>query len=189
MSERIISVHHDISLPQQQQQQGPQEKHLQQQQQQQQQPDEDTTKEAAVSSRKQLNEIIAAANHPLRPLNISSEPLPHNHFSPLLPYVAASRSPHSSEGSIRVPSGSGFRLMTPFPWRLHEMLEDVESQGLTNIVSWLPEGVSFQVHSPSQFVEKIIPKYFRHSRYKSFQRQLYLYGFTSVEDTNQRGMS
>ena len=91
------------------------------------------------------------------------------------------------DGTIRVQSGSGFRILTPFPWRLHEMLEDMEKTGQQWIVSWLPDGRSFQVHCPTQFVEVVSPKYFRHKRYKSFQRQLYLYGFKSVEDTVSRG--
>ena len=91
------------------------------------------------------------------------------------------------DGTIRVQSGSGFRILTPFPWRLHEMLEDMEKTGQQWIVSWLPGGRSFQVHCPTQFVEVVSPKYFRHKRYKSFQRQLYLYGFKSVEDTVSRG--
>lgn len=73
------------------------------------------------------------------------------------------------DGIIRVPSGSGYRIMTPFPWRLHEMLEDIEEKNLDWIVSWMPDGKAFQVHSPEHFADTIIPMYFRHKRYKSFQ--------------------
>lgn len=85
------------------------------------------------------------------------------------------------DGTIRVPSGSGYRVMTPFPWRLHEILEEVEKKKLEHIVSWLPDGSGFQVHCQDTFSDVIIPMFFRHSRYKSFQRQLYLYGFRSME--------
>mmetsp|Transcript_105196 Transcript_105196/g.302508 ORF Transcript_105196/g.302508 Transcript_105196/m.302508 type:complete len:328 (-) Transcript_105196:59-1042(-) len=71
--------------------------------------------------------------------------------------------------------------MTPFPWRLHEMLEEIEEKRLNWIVSWTPDGKAFQVHSPEQFTATIVPMYFRHKRYKSFQRQLYLYGFRSMQ--------
>jgi hypothetical protein len=87
----------------------------------------------------------------------------------------------NNDGTIRVPSGSGFRIMVPFPWRLHEILEEVEEQELAWIVSWLPDGRGFRVHCQKSFSEIIIPMFFRHSRYKSFQRQLYLYGFRSLE--------
>jgi HSF-type DNA-binding len=95
----------------------------------------------------------------------------------------------NEDGTIRVPSGSGYRVMTPFPWRLHEILEEVEQMKLDWIVSWLPNGRGFQVHCQNNFSEIIIPMFFRHCRYKSFQRQLYLYGFRSLDaQTMTRGM-
>lgn len=90
----------------------------------------------------------------------------------------------NQDGTIRVPSGSGFRIMTPFPWRLHEILEEVEKEKLEWIVSWLPNGRGFKIHCQKSFSEIIIPRFFRSSRYKSFQRQLYLYGFRSMETHN-----
>eukprot|EP00934_Nitzschia_sp_Nitz4_P002933 Nitzschia sp. Nitz4//scaffold134_size62860//58290//59267//NITZ4_006339-RA/size62860-processed-gene-0.48-mRNA-1//-1//CDS//3329535529//2923//frame0 len=65
----------------------------------------------------------------------------------------------------------------PFLWKLHEMLDDVEKTGDDHIVSWLPHGEGFRVHRPKSFVERIIPHYFKQSKYKSFQRQLHLYEF------------
>jgi len=100
-----------------------------------------------------------------------------------------SDSSHSDEnkGSVRVVSGSGFRYVVPFPWRLHQMLEAIEKEGDEKIVSWLPDGLSFQVHNPQLFVERIIPKFFKQKSYKSFQRQLHLYGFTRVLEGPWRG--
>ena len=102
----------------------------------------------------------------------------HKEFVSCLSY--SSVQPHNDErdaslgsedcdGIIRVPSGSGYRIMTPFPWRLHEMLEEIEEKRLSWIVSWTPDGKAFQVHSPEQFTSTIVPMYFRHKRYKSFQ--------------------
>jgi hypothetical protein len=85
-----------------------------------------------------------------------------------------------ADGSIRLVSGSGFRYVTPFPWRLHEMLEEMEYSGESKIVSWLPDGETFKVHDPQGFTKKIIPSWFKHKCYKSFQRQLHLYGFMRV---------
>jgi len=58
-----------------------------------------------------------------------------------------------------------------FPWKLHEMLDESEKMGLDSIVSWLPDERSFKVHDPDTFVQDIMPKWFRQSKYKSFQRQ------------------
>ena len=90
-------------------------------------------------------------------------------------------------GSVRVVSGSGFRYVVPFPWRLHQMLEDIEKLHEESIVSWLPDGRHFQVHNPQVFMQKIIPKFFKQKSYKSFQRQLHLYGFQRVLDGPCRG--
>ena len=46
----------------------------------------------------------------------------------------------------------------PFPWRLHEMLEAVEREGLEHIVSWQPHGRAFMVKKPKEFVDKILAR-------------------------------
>lgn len=93
-----------------------------------------------------------------------------------------------SSGSVRVVSGSGFRYVVPFPWRLHQMLEAIDQVGDSSIVSWLPDGQHFQVHNPQLFVQKVIPKFFKKQKsYKSFQRQLHLYGFQRETDGPNRG--
>jgi len=57
------------------------------------------------------------------------------------------------------------------------MGEDVEQKGLDDIVSWLPDGKSFKIHSQIGFEQSIMPLYFSGmSSYKSFRRQLNLYG-------------
>ena len=42
--------------------------------------------------------------------------------------------------------------LLPFPYRLHHMLNDVERTENSNIVSWMPNGRSFKVHKPIEFV-------------------------------------
>jgi hypothetical protein len=67
-----------------------------------------------------------------------------------------------------------------FPWKLHDMLEAAESNNFSHIVSWEPDGVSFQVHKGDEFSTKILPLYFDHTKYNSFRRQLNKYGFSRV---------
>lgn len=93
----------------------------------------------------------------------------------------------SSAGSIRVVSGSGFRYVVPFPYRLHEMLSDVDANHDSSIVSWLPDGRHFKVHDPRRFVEIVIPSAFKQKSLKSFQRQLHLYGFQRVHEGVDKG--
>lgn len=67
----------------------------------------------------------------------------------------------NTAGSVRVVSGSGFRYVVPFPYRLHKMLSDVEVRGDASICSWMPDGLHFKVHNPQRFVEEIIPNFFK----------------------------
>jgi hypothetical protein len=62
------------------------------------------------------------------------------------------------------------------------MLEDVEKAGWASIVSWLPDGKAFKVHQTDDFVKKIVPLYFKQRQFKSFQRQLHLYGFCRLSE-------
>ena len=65
----------------------------------------------------------------------------------------------------------------PFTWKLYEMLENVEKNGQDHIISWVNNGTGFRVHDYDGFVNEIIPIYFKQTKYKSFQRQLYFYNF------------
>jgi hypothetical protein len=55
----------------------------------------------------------------------------------------------------------------PFPWRVHEMVNFAEQEGLSYILSWLPDNKSFKVHSPTGFVEILMSKFFKQTKYKS----------------------
>eukprot|EP00980_Cylindrotheca_fusiformis_P021347 scaffold8235_cov113-Cylindrotheca_fusiformis.AAC.1 len=104
-----------------------------------------------------------------------------------------SQSLDTKAGSVRVVSGSGYRYVVPFPWRLHQMLEETEResrQGIeltTNVVSWLPDGLHFRVHDSKAFMTRVVPRYFKQKSYKSFQRQLHIYGFKRVLKGAYRG--
>jgi hypothetical protein len=68
----------------------------------------------------------------------------------------------------------------PFPWKLHQLLVDVERAGLGSIISWLPDGQSFRVYDQKAFIALILPHYFNITKYKSFLRQLNVYGFERI---------
>ena len=91
------------------------------------------------------------------------------------------------EGAIRVVSGSGFRYVVPFPWRLHELVEALEETGNEHILSWIKGGQQFKIHDPDLFTSEIIPKFFKSSSLKSFQRQMHLYGFQRVVEGPDKG--
>ena len=75
-----------------------------------------------------------------------------------------------------------------FPKKLYQMLMDMEAQpGGTAIASFLPHGRSFVIRDPKEFTAKVMPRYFRMSRFSSFQRQLNLYEFHRVTDGPFKG--
>lgn len=70
--------------------------------------------------------------------------------------------------------------LNPFPWKLYEMLEKCETDDRAIVISWLPNGKGFKVLNVPRFVTRILPIYFNQSKYKSFQRQLNLWGFERI---------
>jgi hypothetical protein len=76
----------------------------------------------------------------------------------------------------------------PFPLKLHAMLDDAEPNGFEHIVCWEQDGKAFKVHDPGKFVDAVLSRYLNQSRYKSFQRQLNIYGFSRVARGRDKGL-
>ena len=95
------------------------------------------------------------------------------------PYIDVSSlpDPDPTDSSIRRTRGG---VSTPFPERLHAMLRDAEKEGKQDIISFYSHGRAFGVHDPKRFLEEIMPKYFKISKWQSFARQLNLYGFIRI---------
>jgi hypothetical protein len=60
------------------------------------------------------------------------------------------------------------------------MLEELAKAGAESIVSWQPHGKAFRVHLPEVFAKTVMPRYFKQTKYKSFLRQLHIYGFHRI---------
>jgi len=78
-------------------------------------------------------------------------------------------------------------VIFPFPVKLHEMLDQIESDGLADVVSWASHGRCFCVHKPKEFVHHVMPHYFKQTKMASFQRQLNLYGFSRLTGGPDKG--
>ena len=75
----------------------------------------------------------------------------------------------------------------PFPSKLYDMLNEIEKENRTHIVSWQPHGRCFVVHDQKLFIQDVMPKYFLQKKYASFQRQLNLYGFSRLTKGCDKG--
>jgi len=63
--------------------------------------------------------------------------------------------------------------MAQFPEKLFQILSDADN---FNAIAWVPGGTAFQVKDRRLLEGVVLPKYFRHAKLTSFQRQLSLYG-------------
>lgn len=72
-----------------------------------------------------------------------------------------------------------------FPRRLYLMLESegklqAASSDHVDLISWSDSGKAFKITNVAAFASDVLPKYFRTSKFSSFQRNLNLYGFTKA---------
>jgi hypothetical protein len=74
-----------------------------------------------------------------------------------------------------------------FPLKLYDVLDAADRKGFNHIVSWHDDGNSFKIHNKENFVGDILPLYFNQIKYKSFHRQLNLYGFSRIHKGPTRG--
>lgn len=68
------------------------------------------------------------------------------------------------------------KSVAPFLRSLYVIL----SQEDDTVVGWTENGDAFEVRDFTKFTEHILPRYFRHRKYASFQRQLNYFGFKKL---------
>lgn len=66
------------------------------------------------------------------------------------------------------------------PQAFARKLAEILSTESSDCISWNSQGTAFQVHDVERFSEDILTKYYRHSKFSSFQRQLNLYSFRKI---------
>ncbi|CAN0901264.1 Heat shock factor protein HSF30 [Linum grandiflorum] len=84
----------------------------------------------------------------------------------------------SSSGFPKPMEGLHDSAPPPFLKKTFEMVEDLETDP---IVSWSKNRDSFVVWDSHEFSKFLLPKYFKHSNFSSFIRQLNTYGFRKID--------
>ena len=74
-----------------------------------------------------------------------------------------------------------------FPFKLHKLLDAVSDCGDSPAIAWLQDGKSFRIYNRSRFANEIMPIYFATTRFRSFQKNLNLWGFTTPSRNSFNG--
>ncbi|WCJ42704.1 heat shock transcription factor A2 [Euphorbia peplus] len=93
----------------------------------------------------------------------------------------SSKTTSSSSCSVELPKPiEGLHDTCPPPF-LKKTFEMVDNPETDSIVSWSENGESFLVWDAFEFSKHLLPKYFKHSNFSSFIRQLNTYGFKKID--------
>ncbi|KAH6773932.1 hypothetical protein C2S52_003145 [Perilla frutescens var. hirtella] len=71
--------------------------------------------------------------------------------------------------------------LPPFLVKCYEMVND---ESTNELISWSESNDSFIIWDESKFSSHLLPKYFKHSNFSSFVRQLNIYGFRKIDTDN-----
>ncbi|KAK9447709.1 uncharacterized protein V1518DRAFT_420206 [Limtongia smithiae] len=110
---------------------------------------------------------------------------------PALPSVASLRSATAAASTRKLPAKSRKAITSApkakpaFVMKLWTMVNDPKN---ATYITWMPDGLSFQVLNREQFEKTVLPKYFKHSNFSSFVRQLNMYGWHKVQDVTAGAM-
>lgn len=72
----------------------------------------------------------------------------------------------------------GSNSVAPFLNKCYEMVDD---ESTDSIISWGQSNESFVIWDVTEFSVQLLPKYFKHSNFSSFIRQLNIYGFRKID--------
>eukprot|EP00644_Phytophthora_capsici_P014477 jgi/Phyca11/503420/fgenesh2_kg.PHYCAscaffold_3_\ len=79
----------------------------------------------------------------------------------------------NTSSSPRSSNANPPREVAPFLKSLRRMLQE-ESDA---VLRWTPDGRAFEIHDMHEMMAHVLPKYFKHCKYTSFQRQLNYFNF------------
>eukprot|EP00727_Mastigamoeba_balamuthi_P006870 m51a1_g2803 putative heat shock transcription (219) ;mRNA; f:96310-97330 len=89
-------------------------------------------------------------------------------------------SPDAAAAPAGAPGSGAPSEVAPFVQKLYDLVSDPTT---THLVTWSAEhsNAAFIVFAPAEFATAVLPRYFKHSNFSSFVRQLNIYGFHKIE--------
>lgn len=109
-----------------------------------------------------------------------------NHPNPHQSHGHAKRSTKKlTNGKSRGAPAAGPKSRPAFVLKLWNMVNDKDN---SPYIQWTSDGEGFQVLSREPFEKVVLPKYFKHSNFSSFVRQLNMYGWHKVQDVTSGAM-
>jgi len=68
-----------------------------------------------------------------------------------------------------------------FPEKLMNLMKEADKHDSKNFcIAWLPDGKTFIIRDPEEFTRKVLLKFFKATKFSSFTRKLYRWGFRQV---------
>eukprot|EP00984_Skeletonema_dohrnii_P032171 scaffold25734_cov120-Skeletonema_dohrnii-CCMP3373.AAC.1 len=87
----------------------------------------------------------------------------------------------TSNINLSASSSSTPRTKSEFPIKVYAMLELADNIfEFAQAVTWLPHGRAFKIHDKVKFMNKVVPVFFNQTKIRSFNRQLYMWGFRRI---------
>mmetsp|Transcript_7447 Transcript_7447/g.12975 ORF Transcript_7447/g.12975 Transcript_7447/m.12975 type:complete len:330 (-) Transcript_7447:224-1213(-) len=76
-----------------------------------------------------------------------------------------------------------------FPFKLYSMLQYAADSEYSSALGWIEEGRAFAIRNKDTFLKHIVPMFFKQTKFRSFTRQLNLWGFTRLSNDGPDGGS
>ncbi|WWD10495.1 hypothetical protein V865_008631 [Kwoniella europaea PYCC6329] len=106
----------------------------------------------------------------------SEPPSPLRSINPL-PTISAATSTGVSKPGMSLDENGEVLKVPAFLNKLYTMVSD---ESVNDLIYWADNGDSFFVPNAEQFGRELLPRWFKHSNFSSFVRQLNMYGFHKV---------
>ncbi|KAG1464526.1 hypothetical protein G6F46_001255 [Rhizopus delemar] len=110
--------------------------------------------------------------------SLSSETISQSETSSINPQAMPSRT--ASPNLVVNSSQSQRNKLQNVPAFLNKLYGMVDDSSTDDLIRWAPDGLSFFVLHHEEFAKRVLPRFFKHSNFSSFVRQLNMYGFHKV---------